>query len=117
MLRLLLDENLPVALKPLLLGHDVKTVRDMGWIGIVNGTLLRLAEDAGFQAMVTADKNMAYQNAMAGRRIALVVLSSSQWQTVRDGCPRILAALEALSAGSYTQVALDRPKLRRRPAP
>jgi hypothetical protein len=66
----LLDENLPVALKPLLLGHDVKTVRDMGWIGIVNGTLLRLAEDAGFQAMVTADKNMAYQNAMAGRRIA-----------------------------------------------
>jgi len=98
-LRILLDENTPVALKLLLIGHDARTVRDMGWIGLENGDLLNAAEAAGFEIMVTADQNIHHQQNMTRRKIALVVLSTSQWQTVRAGSELILQALKAVSEG------------------
>jgi predicted nuclease of predicted toxin-antitoxin system len=114
--RLLLDESLPVALKGLLPNHDARTVRDMGWRGISNGKLLALAEENEFEALITCDKNLHYQQNMTGRRIAIVVLSSSQWQTVRAASPPILEALNSIFAGGYHTVDLGRPTLRRRPA-
>ena len=49
---LLLDENLPIALKSLLTSHDARTVRDMRWPGLTNGALLEAIEQAGFEAMI-----------------------------------------------------------------
>ena len=80
MLRILLDENVPVALKRLLTGHDARRVRNMGWIGLENGDLLNAAEAAGFPVKITADQNIRHQQNMARRKIALVVLSTSQFQ-------------------------------------
>jgi hypothetical protein len=114
--RILLDENLPVALKGLLVGHDARTVRDMGWLGRSNGALLDAIQRAGFGLLITADKNLAFQQSLAARKIALVVLSTNQWRTIRSDAERILRALEQVSVGSYNEVALSRPKLRRRPA-
>ncbi|MEO8819474.1 MAG: hypothetical protein ABI267_07300 [Ginsengibacter sp.] len=61
-MRILLDENLPGQLKadfgPV---HDVKTVRDMGWLGKKNGELLGLIVFNGFDYFVTIDKNLRYQ--------------------------------------------------------
>lgn len=61
-MRILLDENLPNNLKadfgP---GYDVKTVRDMGWLGKKNGELLGLIVFNGFDFFVTIDKNLRYQ--------------------------------------------------------
>jgi hypothetical protein len=116
-LRIILDENLPTALKPLMPGHEVRSVRDLGWLAIGNGRLLAMAEAAGFEVMITGDKNMRYQQNLAGRRIAMIVLSSSQWQTVRAGIDRIVAALDQAIPASYHEVELDRPPLRRRPTP
>ena len=116
-LRIILDENIPTALKRLLPGHEVRSVRDLGWLAISNGRLLAMAEAAGFEVMITGDKNMRRQQNMAGRRIAMVVLSSSQWQTVRAGADRIAAALDQATPASYHEVELHRPKLRRRTAP
>ncbi len=72
-MRLLLDENLPRALKRQILPHLVLTVQDMGWNGIKNGNLLRRAQ-LEFDALITIDGNMIYQQHVAGFSIGLVVL-------------------------------------------
>jgi hypothetical protein len=72
--RVLLDENLPRQLAGELPAHDVATVRTQGWTGIVNGKLLSLAEASGFQVFVTADRNLEYQQSLAGRAFGVVVV-------------------------------------------
>jgi hypothetical protein len=115
--RILLDENLPIALKRLLAGHEVATVKDMGWKGTQNGALLALAQQSGFEVLITGDKNLTYQQNRAGRMIALVALSETQWKVIRSGSDRILEALMGIAAGNYREVALDRPSPVRRPPP
>jgi hypothetical protein len=57
--------------------------------------------------VLTADKNMRYQQNLAGRRIALVVLSTPQWPVVRLHIEKIAAAVNAATPGSYTEVQLS----------
>jgi hypothetical protein len=109
-LRILLDENLPIALKALLFGHDVGTVRDMGWLGLENGALLDVMEREGFSILITADKSIPFQQALADRGVALVVLSTNHWPTIRAGAERIMAAVKVVSAGSYYEVDLERSR-------
>jgi len=68
--------------------------------------LLNQAERAGFDVLLTADKNMRYQQNLAGRGIALVVLSTPQWPVVRLHLERITAAINAATPGSYVEVDL-----------
>jgi predicted nuclease of predicted toxin-antitoxin system len=117
MSRLLLDENMPKGLRTLLAGHTVETAYQMGWGGLTNGDLLAVAETAGFDAMLTADNNIQYQRNLAGRRLALIVLSTNNWPVIRASAPAVRAAVDHAQAGSYIAVQLDRPALRRRPAP
>ena len=77
----------------------------MGCAG--NGDLLAEAERAGFDVLLTADKNMRYQPNLAARKIALVVLSTPQWPVVRLHPERIAAAVNAATPGSYTEVHLS----------
>ncbi len=60
-MKMLLDENLPKKLKNDFLDHEMYTVREKGWNGISNGQLLKLMVDEGFQALLTFDKNVQYQ--------------------------------------------------------
>jgi len=69
--------------------------------------LLTEAERAGFDVLLTADKNMRYQQDLRGRRIALVVLSSPQWPVVRLHMENMLAAVNAATPGRYTEVDLS----------
>ncbi len=57
-MRVLLDEQLPRHLAREIGGHDVSTVQQRGWAGLKNGELLRVAADAGFEVLVTADRNL-----------------------------------------------------------
>ena len=59
-MRLLLDECVPARLKRALPDHEVSTVVAQGWSGVKNGKLLRLASQ-GFDAFITVDKNLPYQ--------------------------------------------------------
>jgi len=68
--------------------------------------LLQAAEDAAFDVMVTSDKSIKYQQNLAGRRIALVVLSQGRWRLVRQRLEAIAAAVDAATPGSYTEVEL-----------
>ena len=74
-MRLLLDESVPAALRHHLSGHSVKTVRDMGWVGMKNGTLLSRAA-AEFDALITVDKNLPYQQNLKILPLAVVVLDA-----------------------------------------
>jgi hypothetical protein len=85
----------------------VITAKDRGWDTLSNGDLLVAAERAGFDVVVTADKNMRYQQNLAGRRIALVVLGTPQWPIVKLHLEKIAAAVNAATAGSYIEVELS----------
>jgi hypothetical protein len=74
-MRLLLDESTPVKLRRYLPAHDVRTVVEMGWSGVKNGQLLALAA-TGFDALITVDKNMPYQQSHATLPLPVFVLSS-----------------------------------------
>ena len=74
-MRLLLDECVPARLRQALPSHAVSTVGLQGWSGIKNGKLLALAA-AGFDAFVTVDKNLPYQQNTAALPIAVVVLDA-----------------------------------------
>jgi len=78
--------------------------KDRGWDRLTNGDLLAEAERAGFDVLITADKNMRYQQNLAGRRIALVVLSTPQWPVVRLHPDKIAAAVSACTPGSFAEV-------------
>lgn len=103
-MRVLFDQGVPRGLAAALRGHQVTEARKRGWEKISNGELLKLAEDAGFDLLVTTDKNVRYQQNLAGRRISIVVLGNSPWWLVRQHLDRIVAALNMALAGSYTEV-------------
>jgi hypothetical protein len=73
-------------------------------IKLANGELIAVAEQAGFEVMVTADKNIRYQQNLEARKIALVVLENSQWPMVKLVAEKIAAAVNAAQPGSYAEV-------------
>jgi hypothetical protein len=94
---------LPRLLKRELLGFEVRTVAEVGWAGIKNGALLRLAE-AEFDVFVTADKNLSFQQPLAAFQLGVVVLRAHTTK-LEDLLPLVAATLEAL-AGVKTGQAL-----------
>ncbi len=101
---ILFDQGTPVAIRRSLEGHIVKTAREQGWSALLNSELLRVAEQAGFDVLLTTDKNMAYQQSLRGRKIALVILGKGNWPLVRPMLPQVAAAVNAAKPGSYTLV-------------
>jgi len=85
-------------------GHVVVETVERGWERLANGALLDAAEAAGFELFVTADKNIRYQQNLTGRKIAIVVLGNAQWPVLRRHVDRVVAAVNAAPAGSYTEV-------------
>lgn len=69
-----------------------------------NGELLKAAEAAGFDVLVTPDKNIRYQQDLTARTIALVVLGNPRWPILRLHVQRVVAAVDAASPGSYIEV-------------
>jgi hypothetical protein len=101
---ILFDHVTPKGIARFLTGHTVTKAKDRGWDTLSNGDLLAVAEQAGFDVLVTADKNMRYQQNLEGRKIALVVLSTPRWPVVRLHTDKILAALNSATPGSYIEV-------------
>ena len=102
---ILFDHGTPRGLARELSGHTVAPAKAMGWEQLNNGDLLQVAEEAGFDVLLTTDQRIRYQQNLAGRKIAIVVLSgSSKCCRVRLQCERIAAAVGAASPGSYAEV-------------
>lgn len=73
---LLLDENLPHDFRHHLIGHEVFTVAYMGWSGMRNGDLLQAAAADAFDALVTMDSGVAYQQNLSTLPLAVVILAA-----------------------------------------
>ncbi len=101
---ILLDQGTPVPIRSFLKNHTVKTAAQQGWSTLRNSQLLKNAEDAGFDLLLTTDKDLVYQQNLAGRKIAVVVLGNSQWPVVQRYVDRVVAAVDAATPGSYTEV-------------
>lgn len=81
-MKVLLDECVAAQLRDALPGHQVLTVQVQGWKGVQNGDLLASAEIAGFEIFVLADKNLRYQQNLAGRELAIVELWTNHRPTL-----------------------------------
>ena len=80
---ILFDNGTPAPLRHALHGHEVVEAIERGWDRLVNGELIAAAEEAGFDVLLTTDKNMRYQQNLSGRRIAFVVIGNQQWPILR----------------------------------
>ena len=101
---ILFDHGTPAPLRTFLKDHTVKKAKDLGWDTLVNGQLLKMAEEAGFEMLLTTDKNIRYQQNLKDRKIAIVVLSNSRWPVVRLYVQRVVMAVSDVKPGSYIEV-------------
>jgi hypothetical protein len=101
---ILFDNGTPAPLRHTLKGHTVVEAIERGWDRLVNGELIVVAEAAGFELLVTTDKNKRYQQNLTGRKIAFVVIGNQQWPTLRRYVDRVIAAVNAATPGSFTEV-------------
>jgi hypothetical protein len=107
---ILFDHGTPWGLARKLTGHTVVPARRMGWDELSNGDLIKAAEAAVFDILLTTDQNIRYQQNLKGRKIAIVVLAgSTNWAHVRLHIKRIVAAIDAAFPGSYEEVLIPFP--------
>ena len=95
-MKILLDESLPRKLRnDFGEGHEVLTVRDMGWLGKKNGELLGLMTENNFELFVTVDRNLPYQQNLEGLTLTIVVLCAhdNTRETLRLLIPKIFERL------------------------
>jgi predicted nuclease of predicted toxin-antitoxin system len=102
--KVLLDENLDHSLRKYLSGHDVVTVSFMGWAGLKNGELLRVAESNGVEVLVTGDRTLHYEQNLTERRLAIVVLSAIQLPIIMRNLSKVIAAIDRATPGSFQAV-------------
>jgi predicted nuclease of predicted toxin-antitoxin system len=103
-MRILLDESVPQKLRLLIEGHAAVTVAFQGWSGLKNGDLLTVAEEEGYDLLITADQEITYQQNLSSRKLSLIVLSTNNWDQVKASAHRILAAIAQVTPGSYAEV-------------
>ena len=83
---ILFDHVTPAGIARFLAGHATTKAKDRGWDRLSNGDLLTVAEEAGFDLLLTADKNIRHQQNLEGRRIALVVFEHSATADCETAC-------------------------------
>ena len=101
---IILDENLPHGLLRVLAPRPVTTVQQAGHAGVKNGRLLAALEGV-YDVFLTGDKNLRYQQNLAGRRLAIIELPTNRWPVLRPLCPQIIQAVDQCQPATYTVVA------------
>jgi predicted nuclease of predicted toxin-antitoxin system len=102
---ILFDNGTPRTLARFLIDHHTVTeARARGWEELENGELLNEAEAAGFEVLVTTDKNLGYQQNLIGRKIAIVVLGQGRWTLIKPYVAQVVAAVNAATPGSFIEV-------------
>lgn len=106
-MRILLDESMPNPIRLMLIGHVVQTVVECGWEGISNGKLLALAA-ASFDVLVTADRNIKYQQNLKKLPVAVVVLITPDGllPSFQQLVPKLLVALRQLKPRTLIELQL-----------
>ena len=106
MSRILLDHGVPKPLRRWLTDEEVRTCHEEGWDALLNGELLRVAEAAGFEIFITADKALRYQQNLSSRRLAIIELPTNRLSQMPFLIPALLSAIASAAPGSYQQIPL-----------
>ena len=102
-MRILLDQGTPVPLRRYLPGHTVSTAFEQGWSQLANGELI-IKADGQFDALITTGKNLRYQQNLAGRQLAILILPFGSWPKLQTRLADIKAAVDALRPGDYVEL-------------
>ena len=107
-MKIFLDECLDWRLSRDMVGHEVRTARQMGWTAIQNGELLLLASQS-FDIFVTADRNLSFQQNLTAQSIAIIVLcaKSNRLSDLRTLLPFLLAAVGRARPGSVMRIGVE----------
>ena len=102
-MKILFDQGTPAPLRHTLTGHTISTAYEMGWATRENGDLLTAAESS-FDAFITTDQNLRYQQNLIGRRLAILVLPTTSWPMIQLHLPKVAAAVNALRPGDFVEL-------------
>ncbi len=105
-MKVLFDACTPRPLRKYLPGHMIHTAQEMGWGRLKNGALLRKAEDQ-FDAFITTDQNLKYQQDTARERLAILVLPTNAWPVIRSKAHEIAAELAKLKPADFIELRWD----------
>jgi predicted nuclease of predicted toxin-antitoxin system len=105
-MKILFDENLPHGLRHLLPGHGVFTASYMKWSGLENGSFIKAAAADGFDAILTMDVGVEYQQYLPGLAVAVFIIKAptNKLDDIRPIVPDILSALNHLIPRSLVRV-------------
>jgi hypothetical protein len=99
-MRIVFDQGTPAPLRRALSDHTVATAYEMGWSGLSNGELLAAAADR-FDLLITTDQNLAYQQNLRDRRLAILVLPTTSWPQIQERLSLVAEAVHAMKPGEY----------------
>ncbi|HOW67139.1 MAG TPA: hypothetical protein P5186_25505 [Candidatus Paceibacterota bacterium] len=102
-MKILFDQGTPAPLRHALEGHSISTAYEMGWAKLANGDLLSAAE-ASFDAFITTDQNLRYQQNLGLRRLAILVLPTTSWPMIKLHLSKVAAAVNALRPGNFVEL-------------
>jgi hypothetical protein len=103
-MKVLFDQCTPVPLRRYLHPHVVDTAAERGWSRLQNGELLNQLESNHYDAFITTDTKLKYQQNLTKRTIRILALTSTSWPRIRKKTDEVRAALEALGEGCYAEV-------------
>jgi predicted nuclease of predicted toxin-antitoxin system len=107
-MKILFDQGTPVPLRRFLFDHLVDTAYEQGWSALTNGDLLSIAEQNGYDLLITTDQNLRYQQNLTSRQIAIVVLRSTSWPRIQQHLSEIQIAVTSSVPGAYQEIAIAR---------
>jgi hypothetical protein len=107
---ILFDQGVPSPLRAHLAEHTVVSAFEKGWSELENGELLTAAEAEGFDLLITTDQNLRYQQNLANRKIAVVVLLTTNWPRIEKNVALVREAVDAASDGTYQEIAFPQQR-------
>ena len=87
--------------------HQVDTAAEKGWSAIGNGDLISAAESEGYDALITTDQNLKYQQNLDTRSIAIVVLKTTSWPRILKVVSRVVSEIEAVKPQDFKEIEID----------
>lgn len=106
-MRILLDHCVPVDLAQHIRGHEVESARGRGWQHLKDGELLdAIADAAVHDVLVTVDASIPFQQLLAERPFALVILraKSNRVSHLARLVPALHRALKDIEPGEVREI-------------
>jgi predicted nuclease of predicted toxin-antitoxin system len=103
-MKILFDQGTPVPLRDYLSNHTIETAYEKAWSNLKNGDLLTQAETEQFDVLITTDQNLHYQQNLSARKIAVIVLLTTNWLRIKKNVALVVEATDDLQPGNYVEI-------------